>query len=314
MKKKFLTIAMMAATLLLNGSCNDDAVQGNASKYITVTTEISGMSRVATDSVGNQKFENGDVISVYAWTGTAADGEIVAPAKDERVVNNSHNTLSGNSWEAEPQMLWRNMQEKHYFIGVYPAIDQGKGLDDDLTKYAYTFNPADEKASDLLVAVQNDGILAGYGSVPLKFTHTMAKVNVNLTFRNQWGVDENEQNKVPAVTSVQLAQVANKATVNLFTKEVTPDEKSRDNLTLPVVTESAKYSSIVIPQNNVNQITILVEGKKYVYTHSTDIKFASGKVTTMNLAVGRDVVNIDGVTINPWEESQDSIFGEAVEN
>lgn len=313
MKKIFLTIAIIAATLTLSSCSNDDAPQMESAKYITVTTEISGMSRVATDSDGNQSFEDGDVISVYAWTGTAPDGEIVAPAKDERVVNNSHNTLSGSSWIAEPQMLWRNMQEKHYFIGVYPAIEQGKGIDDDLTKYAYTLNPADEKASDLLVAVQTDGILASYGAVPLAFTHTMAKVNVNLTYRNQWGVDENGQNKVPTVTSVQLANAANKATVNLLTKNVTPDEDSRDVQTLPVVAENTRYSSLVIPQSKVTKITIVIDGKNYVYTHSSDMKFESGKVTTINLIVGRDEIKLSGVTVTPWNEATDSIEGEAKE-
>lgn len=310
---RFFALGVVMLTL---GACSseNDEPQINPSKYITVTTEISGMSRVATDSDGNQSFENGDVISVYAWTGTNKEGEIVAPAKDERVVNNSHNTLSGNSWEAEPQMLWRNMQEKHYFIGVYPAIEQGKGLDDDLTKYAYTLNPADEKASDLLVAVQTDGILAGYGSVPLAFTHIMAKVNVNLTYRNQWGVDENDQNKVPTVSSVQLPQALNKATVNLLTKEVTPDENSRVDQTLPVVAENTKYSSLVIPQSGVNQVIVVINGKNYVYTHSSDIKFESGKVSTINLTVGRDEIKLSGVTVTPWNEATDPILGEAKED
>lgn len=312
MKKNFLTIAIIAATFSMSSCSNEDAPLMD-SKYITVTTEIGAMTRVTTDSDGNQSFENGDVISVYAWIGTNREGEIVAPAKDERVVNNSHNTLSGNSWEAEPQMLWRDMREKHYFIGVYPAIEQGKGLDDDLTKYAYTLNPADEKTSDLLVAVQTDGILAGYGSVPLAFTHTMAKINVNLTYRNQWGVDENGQNKVPTVSSVQLAPAANQATVNLLTKNVTPAE-SRDNQTIPVVTENTKYSSLVIPQSGVNQVTIVIDGKNYVYTHSTDIKFESGKVTTINLIVGRDEIKLSGVTVTPWNEATDSIEGEAEED
>lgn len=312
MKKNFLTIAIIAATFSMSSCSNEDAPLMD-SKYITVTTEIGAMTRVTTDSDGNQSFENGDVISVYAWIGTNREGEIVAPAKDERVVNNSHNTLSGNSWEAEPQMLWRDMREKHYFIGVYPAIEQGKGLDDDLTKYAYTLNPADEKTSDLLVAVQTDGILAGYGSVPLAFTHIMAKINVNLTYRNQWGVDENGQNKVPTVSSVQLAPAANQATVNLLTKNVTPAE-SRDNQTIPVVTENTKYSSLVIPQSGVNQVTIVIDGKNYVYTHSTDIKFESGKVTTINLIVGRDEIKLSGVTVTPWNEATDSIEGEAEED
>ena len=310
--KKFYSIALFGALMALSSCSSEDAPRMD-SKYITVTTEINGMSRVATDSDGNQSFENGDVISVYAWIGTNKEGEIVAPAKDKRVVNNSHNTLTGGSWIAEPQMLWRDMREKHYFIGVYPAIEQGKGLDDDLTKYAYTLNPADEKASDLLVAVQSDGILAGYGSVPLTFTHTMAKINVNLTYRNQWGVDDAGNNIKPTVSSVQLANVANQATVNLVTKEVTPTDGSRVDQTLPAVAENTKYCSLVIPQEQVNKVIVVIDGKNYVYTHSSDIKFKSGKVTTINLTVGRDVIKLSGVTIDPWDEATDPIEGEAEE-
>lgn len=313
MKNNLLIIAIIAATFAMNSCSNDDAPQMDSAKYITVTTEIKGMTRVATDAAGSQRFEEGDVISVYAWTGTNKEGEIVAPAKDERVVNNSHNTLTDNSWIAEPQMLWQDMREKHYFIGVYPAVEQVKGLDDDLTRYAYTLNPADEKTSDLLVAVQTDGILAGYGSVPLVFTHIMAKVNVNLTYRNQWGTDDAGNNVKPTVISVQLANAANKATVNLLTKNVTPVE-SRDNQTIPVVTENTKYSSLVIPQSGVNQVIVVIDGKNYIYTHSTNIKFESGKVTTINLTVGRDEITLSGVTVDPWNEATDPIEGEAEED
>ena len=313
MKKNLLIIAIIAATFAMNSCSNDDAPQMDSAKYITVTTEIKGMTRVATDAAGSQRFEEGDVISVYAWIGTNKEGEIVAPAKNERVVNNSYNTLTDNSWIAEPQMLWHDMREKHYFIGVYPAVEQGKGLDDDLTRYAYTLNPADEKTSDLLVAVQTDGILAGYGSVPLVFTHTMAKVNVNLTYRNQWGTDDAGNNVKPTVISVQLANAANKATVNLMTKNVTPVE-SRDNQTIPVVTENTKYSSLVIPQSGVNQVIVVIDGKNYVYTHSTDIKFESGKVTTINLTIGRDEITLSGVTVDPWNEATNPIEGEAQED
>lgn len=310
MYRKNYLIAIIAALLSLS-SCSNDDDEPQQSKYITISTKIGTMSRVATDVSGSQSFENGDTISVYAWTGTNADGEIAAPDKDNRVVNNSHNILSNDSWIAEPQMLWKDMMEKHYFIGVYPAIEQGKGFDDDLTQYAYTLNPAYEEASDLLVATETSGILAGYGTVPLAFTHTMAKVNINLTYRNQWGVDEAGENIVPTVTSVQLINAANKAVVNLLTKKVTPIEDSRSNQTLPELAENSRYSSIVIPQEHVNEITIVIDGKNYTYTHSSDIDFTSGKVTTINLTVGRNVITLSGVTVDPWDEVTNPIIGVA---
>ena len=75
MKKFFYPIAFAAAVLAFGSCSNEDATPVEPPKYITVTTEISAMTRVATDSDGNQSFENGDVISVYAWTGTNKEGE-----------------------------------------------------------------------------------------------------------------------------------------------------------------------------------------------------------------------------------------------
>lgn len=314
MKKNF-SIALVAIAFA-SGACSSDKnePQSESAKYITVSSTIGGMSRVATDSEDDQNFENGDVISIYAWTQTVSEGNIVAPGKGERVVDNSYNTLTDGKWVASPQMLWKNNVDKHYFIGVYPAIEQGKGLDDDLTQYHYTLNSADEEASDLLVANELTGITATYNTVPLSFTHTMAKVLVNLTYRSQWGVDESGNNIAPTVTSVQLANAANQATVNLLTQEVTATETSRGNQILSSVTENKQYNSIVIPQDGVNQITITIDGKDFTYTHSSDIGFESGKVTTITLTVGRDAVTLGGVTVDSWDDTNEPILGDAEED
>lgn len=81
----------MAMALTL-GSCsdNENGIGGETSKYITVSTSIGNMTRVATDANGGQTFEEGDEISVYAWTGAPT----VAPETRERVVNNAINKLT----------------------------------------------------------------------------------------------------------------------------------------------------------------------------------------------------------------------------
>lgn len=95
MKKKTYLFALMAMALTL-GSCsdNENGIGGETSKYITVSTSIGNMTRVATDANGGQTFEEGDEISVYAWTGDAT----VAPETRERVVNNAINKLTNGSW------------------------------------------------------------------------------------------------------------------------------------------------------------------------------------------------------------------------
>ena len=120
MKKKTYLFALMAMALTL-GSCsdNENGIGGETSKYITVSTSIGNMTRVATDEKGGQTFEEGDEISVYAWIGAPT----VAPETSERVVNNAINKLTNGSWVSTPQMLWKNNRDKHYFLQQqYPTF------------------------------------------------------------------------------------------------------------------------------------------------------------------------------------------------
>ena len=302
MKKKTYLFALMAMALTL-GSCsdNENGIGGETSKYITVSTSIGNMTRVATDEKGGQTFEEGDEISVYAWTGDAT----VAPETRERVVNNAINKLTNGSWVSTPQMLWKNNRDKHYFIGVYPfaAIS-------DLSAGEYTFDETKQVESDLLVAVNKDGLSYNVDEqqpVPLTFTHVMAKLVVNLTYKNQWGTEG------PTVDKVAVGNAAKKATVNYLTKVVTPSAVAEDkaDFDMPVLTANKQYASIIIPQDGVQKITITIGGKDFIYDNGTPFKFESGKITTVNLEVGRDVIKLGDVNISDWGSTGEPIKGEA---
>ena len=301
MKKKTYLFALMAMALAL-GSCsdNENGIGGETSKYITVSTSIGNMTRVATDANGGQTFEEGDEISVYAWTGDAT----VAPETRERVVNNAINKLTNGSWVSNPQMLWKNNRDKHYFIGVYP-----KKAISDLAAGEYVFDATKQVESDLLVAVNADGITAeGKQAVPLTFTHVMAKLLVNLTYKNQWGTEG------PTVDKVVVGDAVKSATVNYLTKVVTPSAVAEDkaNFDMPALTANKQYASIIIPQDGVQKITVVIGGKNFNYDNGTPFKFESGKVTTVNLVVGRDTITLNEVKITDWETST-PITGEAVD-
>ena len=301
MKTKTYLFALMAMALTL-GSCsdNENGIGGETSKYITVSTSIGNMTRVATDANGGQTFEEGDEISVYAWTGDAT----VAPETRERVVNNAINKLTNGSWISNPQMLWKNNRDKHYFIGVYP-----KKAISDLAAGEYVFDATKQVESDLLVAVNADGITAeGKQAVPLTFTHVMAKLLVNLTYKNQWGTEG------PTVDKVVVGDAVKSATVNYLTKVVTPSAVAEDkaDFDMPVLTANKKYASIIIPQDGVQKITVVIGGKNFIYDNGTPFKFESGKVTTVNLVVGRDTITLNEVKITDWETST-PITGEAVD-
>ena len=302
MKKKTYLFALMAMALTL-GSCsdNENGIGGETSKYITVSTSIGNMTRVATDANGGQTFEEGDEISVYAWIGAPT----VAPETRERVVNNAINKLTNGSWVSTPQMLWKNNRDKHYFIGVYPisAIS-------DLSAGEYTFDETKQVESDLLVAVNKDGLSYNVDEqqpVPLTFTHVMAKLVVNLTYKNQWGTEG------PTVDKVAVGNAAKKATVNYLTKVVTPSAVAEDkaDFDMPAITANKKYASIIIPQDGVQKITITIGGKDFIYDNGTPFKFESGKITIINLEVGRDVIKLGDVNISDWGSTGEPIKGEA---
>ena len=302
MKKKTYLFALMAMALTL-GSCsdNENGIGGETSKYITVSTSIGNMTRVGTNANGGQTFEEGDEISVYAWTGDAT----VAPETRERVVNNAINKLTNGSWVSTPQMLWKNNRDKHYFIGVYPT-----SAISDLSAGEYTFDETKQVESDLLVAVNKDGLSYNVDeqqTVPLIFTHVMAKLVVNLTYKNQWGTEG------PTVDKVAVGNAAKKATVNYLTKVVTPSAVAEDkaDFDMPVLTANKQYASIIIPQDGVQKITITIGGKDFIYDNSTPFKLESGKITTVNLEVGRDVIKLGDVNISDWGSTGEPIKGEA---
>ena len=97
MKKSVLYLALVGAVAMALPSCNKERSESQKPEYISVSTNIGGMSRVTADGEGNQVFEVGDEISVYAWTGD----KNAAPAAADRVVDNSINKLeTGSKWVA----------------------------------------------------------------------------------------------------------------------------------------------------------------------------------------------------------------------
>ena len=304
MKTKTYLFALMTMALTL-GSCsdNENGIGSETSKYITVSTSIGNMPRVATDANGGQTFEEGDEISVYAWTGDAT----TVPAATGRVVDNAINKLTKGSWISTPQMLWKNNRDKHYFIGVYPISASAIS---DLSAGEYTFDETKQVESDLLVAVNKDGLSYNVDeqqTVPLTFTHVMAKLVVNLTYKNQWGTEG------PTVDKVVVGDAVKSATVNYLTKVITPSAVAEDkaNFDMPALTANKQYASIIIPQDGVQKITVVIGGKNFIYDNGTPFKFESGKITTINLEVGRDIIKLGDVNISDWGSTGEPIKGEA---
>ena len=299
MKKMML----MAVTALMVAGCSSDengnGTTNEAPKYITVNANISGLTKAATDRTGAMVFEAGDAISVYAWTG---DKNNLPASLQSYVVANAINTYDGSLWTAQPQMLWKNMTDSHYFLAVYPQKDITASTD-------FNLDTQDQQASDILVAVNkgsNDaGITATNNAIPLVFDHIMAKLQINLNFRNQWAQTPEADVKV---------KVKTKATIDYLNKSVTAsgEAPTEDVMVMAVSTPVDGYEktceTVMIPQQGFNTITITINNKDYVYKHASDFGLERGKMTVVNLIVGRDMIKVDSVTINNWNEG--NIYGD----
>lgn len=296
MNIKNLLLATTAA-LLAACSTDSDVLPPQDLGQIRVTASVGAMTRVA-HSGNSTTFETNDRISVYAWLG--ADNDM-----QRLVVDNSINTLGGDgTWTAEPQMLWADNTSDHYFLGIYP--ERNGATDYDADPYTLDFN--NQTASDLLVA-RTTAKPTG-SAVKLEFEHVMAKLVVNLSFRNEWTI-------APEVVSV-TAVACTEATVNYLENPVEVTPATGQNLVvIPFTGTSASFAGIMIPgQSGFRTINVTLEnGKVYTYTHPSGIDLQPGRYTTVNLVLGRDNIKLDdaGISVSDWENGTSIDGAEATE-
>lgn len=303
--KKYIIIAAAAALCL--AACNKEGGIAD-NRTITVEASIGAMTKATYD--GNKSaFAAGDSLSLFAWLGENTS----IPAK--LVVNNVTNKLGEDGkWAPATQMLWDDMTSQHYFMAVSPARKVQS-----FTADAFVLDPAADKyqQSDLLIATNVTGLKATSNPVSLAFDHAMAKLNVNLTFRNQWtpGNPPVAPNTEAKIKGLEVT-AKDHATIDYLKKGVTATGDAAQ-LAMNKI-ENAQWTVLMVPQAGFRTITIKLEGNDdwlggndtYVFTHTADIPLVSGKYTTVNLIVGRDQITLDkdGIIINDW------VAGEVVDN
>lgn len=287
MKARIIT-SLMALAALLAASCAKESGQKETAPLpqvpISVEASVSGLTKAVTNGL-QTSFEDGDQLTLYAWTGSNA------AVPEKKVVSGVVNTFDGTKWTPASTMLWKNVSDAHYFLGISPARTVNNFTAD-----------AVSSSEDLLVAtVLGDGIVAPQTvtapPVALEFSHVMAWLKVNVKYRNQWG-------GVPTDLSV-TAKAATAGTINYLTKTITPGEVTAQVLVAAETAAegyAATYSSLCLPQEGVRTIEFVIDGQKLVYTHAEDIPLAAGTVTTLSLLVGKDKIALENNTVSDWEE------------
>ena len=289
-KKILFTIA----TLLLLAGCAKEPVPADGGA-ITVEATLGAATKV---SAGGDAFAAGDQIAVYAWTGSATAN----PAT--RVVDGVVNTFDGSSWTPATPMRWQVTNDPHYFLGVYPA-SKAPGSDFTAVPYALTGSAA---ADDLLLATTPAGVKNTGDAVQLGFHHVMARLDVNLRFRTEWATP-------PTADHVSVSvEAKHSATVNYLTETVTASGAAAPAALAPATAATGYalgYSGLQVPQDGVRKIIVEIDGYEYEYASTTDIPLAGGKYTTLNLVLGKDKLELAGVSVLDWESGTDLPGGEA---
>lgn len=305
---RLFTLSVLGLSVM--AACSKDGSKADV-KTITVNAGIGNLTKVAYDGT-KATFEAGDNLSLFAWTGDKT------AIPEDLVVDNVDNTLgTDGKWTPLIQMKWADMITDHYFMAVSPAREVAS-----FTADPYTLDPAADKYedSDLLIAINDNGLKANDNPVDLVFDHAMATLNVNLAFHNQW-----TEGNPPSQTEITEAKIASvvatakdHATIDYIHKAVTATGLNTGIAMNKV--KNASWTTLMVPQAGFRAITINLSGNDewlggngtYVFNAAQDIKLESGKITTVNLIIGRDQITLDkdGIVITDWVSQGDALDGE----
>ena len=305
MKKiAFITLAFLCAA-----ACNKAGV----SKESGVMRITAGIRETKVSYDGTKAaFEAGDDLSLFAWVGDKT------AIPEELVVDNVTNTLGTDGlWAPATQMRWLDMVTDHYFMAVSPAREVKSFTED---PYTLDSSAGKYQESDLLIAINDSGLKATDNPVGLTFEHAMAMLNVNLKFHNQWteGNPPSQKEITEALIESVEATAKDHATIDYIQKAVTATGEWAQVSMNKV--ENASWTTLMIPQAEVRYIYITLNGNDqwlggdgtYVFHSPEDIPLESGKVTTVNLTIGRDQITLDkdGIQITDWVSWGDALNGE----
>ena len=299
--RKILSILSLSAMLMAGCQKEDSTTPDNNANYpadgvVRIETNINTPATRATPSD-----YIGDNLSLTVDYGDA----------DKYTKNNIEWTKTGEAWSTADQMLWKDATTTANIYAYAPYV----AAQSDLTVIPFSAQ-ADQSAgltsSDLVGYVKNNftpgSSLTTKNAIPIAFDHKMAKLNIKLSFGDEFGAT------APAVTSVSLL-AKNSVTYNAKTAAIT-SATGEAVVIIPNKADNANYSVIVAPQeveSGVKLFTIEVDGAEYTYTTAETHTFATNTATTISLRIGKDKITLaDAITVGDWRTDAEIEGGEAV--
>ena len=314
---KILTMAALATAVFASCSSEDELAQSNypMDNVVRIMTSVDGMNTRA--SYGNST----DKLNSFGFC-------INNAGNTKYTYDNIKVTQENGKWNPATQMFWQNSTTAVDILAYAPYQETtedatGKVKVFGKTDYAFSVKEdqsnAEDYSSDLIVYKQT-GFTPGLElnaskAVDVSFTHLLSQLNLTIELRDQFNQDEEKPVTSATVTDVKVDGTFIRSKVNfaadpisvqfdgMASKAITPEtvafkkaDKTTDHATF-------KYSAIVIPQwirAGVFCISFKVNGNDYIWTSTSDVNFVSGKKHQLSLLVGKDVVQVKGITATPW--------------
>lgn len=321
--KNFLTMAALAGAMALTACTNTDEVTTEnpnfpADRVIRVTTHIEApvtRAGMTTNNVKNFNIKiNNTANSTYSYQGfyyKESDG---------------WTCYTDGNMETPLTMLWQNSKQEVTVIAVSKDEAEFTNLADNI-QMEVNANQSEEyslKESDILymapttINPTNDLV---DGKLPITFKHIMSKVDISITLGT-------EMNTTPGTVANPISELTVNGTKRSFNwnasnnspfdlasfsaEAVTPYAgiytPGSGNETRAV----ANYEVILVPQTVAAgefSVTFKIGEKDYSWTSTGAITLERGKLHTLALSAGKDVVTMGKFTTTPWTGTDGGSLG-----
>ena len=303
-------MAALATVVFASCSNEDELAQSNypADNVVRIMTSVDGMNTRASYGSSTAKLSSFGICINNA-------------SNAKYTYDNIKVTQEGSNWNPATQMLWQNSTTAVDILAYAPYQDGNNGIFGK-TDYAFSVqedqSKADDYSSDLIVYKQT-GFTPGLElntnkAVEVSFTHLLSQLNLTIELRDMF----NNNNKVTDafVTDVKVngTYISSKVDFTAAPIGVRIDDTKAATAITPETTgfTEAKnatdhaifnYSAIVIPQTvttGIFSISFKVDGTDYIWTATSDVKFASGMKHELHLLVGKDVVQGGTISATSW--------------
>lgn len=319
--KKIILFAACAAMLASCSNDEDFAPQQNALPEGGVIRVSASVNQLLASRANNEVTPYaGNDLGLYIRPSDAGSWGYDATT-NKYTYPNVKFTQTDKEWSQDTYtpMLWKGSGVNYEYYAYAPYCTKDDNADGkipfDLVNYS----------KDLLWTSKTgtaSSLLNGQKELNIEFEHAFCKVAVEISL-----ADEFYQNKVTAnpITDISISSSSIKGNFDVFKGNVYVNSENAQDENNPVAGELSfvisdgehtpgerltdgtyKSSEIFYAPGNENfkvQITTTPGDRTYTYTHDSEYMFERGKRYIIKLKMGKDVVQMDGITATPWQNA-----------